>query len=351
MKKIINTIEKYAKHKHRARKAGKEARACLKDIGGGYTEYDEQYEKIVVPYWQKFGIKPKKMWYRLFEQKNDVVDPRYIPDDIWFADILPKFCRIDFLVPYEDKCMYHLHFPKLKKPVTVVKRINGIFYDDQLNLLSFDEVKKRCVGRNDLIMKPSIGSGKGRKIKVYTEKPIRDTELCNDIKKMGENFIIQEIVRQHEILDKIHSKSLNTIRVLSMFYKGDVYILSVILRMGVGTSQIDNVSAGGLQCGVNADGSLHPVAYNLKREKYIKHPDGVIFKEITIPAFDKVICAVKEEHRKLPYFQIIGWDFAVDRNTEPVFIEFNICPWQNQLTCGPTFGDMTDDVLEYVFGK
>lgn len=348
MRNLVNKIVGRAKYIHRTRNARKEAESCLKEMKGGYTKYDAQYESVVVPYWKKFGVKPQKIWYRLFEQENDIVNPKYIPDDIWFAEILPKFCKIEFLMPYEDKCMYHLHFPNLNRPTTVVKRINGIFYDDQLNLLSFDEVKRRVVGRTNLIIKPSVGSGKGRKIKVYSEKPIQKKEICDDMNRMGDDFIIQELVQQHEVLEKIHATSLNTIRVLSMFYKGEVYILSCILRMGMGNSKIDNVSAGGLQCGIHEDGSLHSIAYNVKREKYTKHPDGVVFEGTVVPGFNKVIDAIKEEHKKLPYFQIIGWDFAVDKNAEPVFIEFNVCPWQNQLTCGPTFGDMTDEILSYV---
>ena len=36
---------------------------------------------------------------------------------------------------------------------------------------------------------------------------------------------------------------------------------------------------------------------------------------------------------------------------EPVFIEYNVCPGSNQITCGPTFGDLTERVLEEVFVK
>ena len=52
----------------------------------------------------------------------------------------------------------------------------------------------------------------------------------------------------------------------------------------------------------------------------------------------------------LPYFDLIGWDFAVDEDGEPVFIEFNVMPEQNQISCGPSFGKLTDEVLAAVFG-
>ena len=51
-----------------------------------------------------------------------------------------------------------------------------------------------------------------------------------------------------------------------------------------------------------------------------------------------------------PLVRIVGWDIAVDEEGDPVFIEFNCNPGQNQMTYGPTFGDYTDEVLEEVFG-
>ena len=69
-------------------------------------------------------------------------------------------------------------------------------------------------------------------------------------------------------------------------------------------------------------------------------------KEIKIPSYDRVLETIKKNHKYLPYFKIIGWDFAIDREGEPVLIEFNVSPEQNQLTCGPTFGKLTDQILE-----
>lgn len=351
VKKISESIIEKAKHAYRVHNARKEAKSCLKDINGGYLQNDKHYEDTVVTFWKKFGVKPKKYWYRLFEMEENKVDPRYIPDDIWFGEIIPKFCKIQFLLPYEDKCMYQLHFPDLNRPETVVKRINGIFYDDVLNIITEEEAVNCCINSEDIIFKPSIGSGKGRKIQVYAEGLKDKSKVKQVMEELGDNFIAQRLVVQHDLLESIHTKSLNTVRVLSLFYKGEVYILSAILRMGVGKSQIDNVSAGGLQCGISENGSLQPYAYNVKREKYDKHPDGVVFKDVVLPGYKNVIDTVKREHKKLPYFQIIGWDFAINKEEQPVFIEFNVCPWQNQLTCGPTFGDMTEEILDYVLSK
>ena len=42
---------------------------------------------------------------------------------------------------------------------------------------------------------------------------------------------------------------------------------------------------------------------------------------------------------------------SVDTQGDPVLIEYNTCPGQNQISCGPTFGELTDRVLDEFFNK
>lgn len=59
------------------------------------------------------------------------------------------------------------------------------------------------------------------------------------------NFVIQRILKQHIFLNRFNKKALNTIRVLSFLYNGQVHILSAFLRIGGENSRLDNVSSGG----------------------------------------------------------------------------------------------------------
>ena len=58
---------------------------------------------------------------------------------------------------------------------------------------------------------------------------------------------MQGVVKQHPILEKMNPSSLNTIRVVSFFFEGEVYILSIILRMGAKNARVDNIGAGDLR--------------------------------------------------------------------------------------------------------
>ena len=85
-----------------------------------------------------------------------------------------------------------------------------------------------------------------------------------------------------------------------------------------------------------------------------EHPLGYNFKDKAIPSFHKIIESVKDNHKNLPHFKIISWDFSVNNYGEPILIEYNIrAPGINnhQLTSGPLFGELTDDILKEVLSN
>jgi D-alanine-D-alanine ligase-like ATP-grasp enzyme len=90
-----------------------------------------------------------------------------------------------------------------------------------------------------------------------------------------------------------------------------------------------------------------------KKTQWIDETEnGIKFKDITVPSYDRVVATIEKIHGRMPYFGIVGWDIAVDKDGDPVLIEFNLRPGQNQIGCkAPTFGDMTEEVLDEVFIK
>ena len=160
--------------------------------------------------------------------------------------------------------------------------------------------------------------------------------------------VVQDI---HILLANVEVDGIVAVRAADTFFEGEVHVLSAIVRMGGGEARVDNVTSGGMQCGLQMDGQCHSLACTKKRNWVDRSPDGTVFAGTKIPAFDKILQIVIKEHIRFPHFRLIGWDFSVDREGEPVFIEYNVCPGANQMTCGPTFGDLTDRVLEDVLVK
>ncbi len=310
---------------------------------------DREYRKFVKPFWKKYGEHPSKAWYRILCDRSEHVDPRYIPDSIWFSRVIPHFNRLLFAQALQDKCLHNLMVPELRRPDTVVKRVSGRFCFDDLEPMAEPDAVRACRAAGRFVIKPSVGSGKGADVVFYDGSQMSDADVREMFAKFGNNFIAQKPVRQHPLLDSIYPGSLNTIRVITFFHDGDAEVLSCNLRMGAGGSEIDNVSAGGYACGVNPDGSLLKYAVNRRGEWVDRHPDGAVFADVTLPRFPEFLEKVRATARKTPHFNIIGWDLAMDPDCEPVFIEYNVIPGQNQKTFGPTFGDRTGAILDEVF--
>ncbi len=347
-RKKVDLLYQKTETSYRAFQARKDAKRIVKSMGSISPELHEKYQKEIVPFWKKYNMKPSEYWFRLFSPDGVITDPRYIPEDLWYGTILPYYSNMFFRRSYEDKCMHHILFPKLNRPRTIVKRIACQYYTDDLSILTEKEAFNLCKKENAFILKPSVDSGTGRLIQFYDSTVNNEKDLMKILFSMGSNFIVQEIVKQHPTLASLHESSLNTIRILSFFLEEEVHILSAIVRMGAGNQRVDNVSSGGIQCSINLDGTCHKLASTKKRDWVSRHPDGAVFADITIPSFQKIIDIVKEEHSKLPHFRLIGWDFSVDEEGTPVFIEYNVCPGANQMTCGPTFGNLTEKVLNDV---
>jgi len=314
-------------------------------------DLDKQYKSVVLPYWKRFGVKPSKKAYKVLCPEYKEVDPRYIPNDIWFSNVMCHFNNIYEYLNLGDKAIQPLFIPDIKKPETVFKRVFGVYYDEHFNPIEESEICERCRKAEKVIVKQNYASYGGDGVRFIDTKDLSDSELLDLFGDYKEDYTVQKILRQHKTLMSINASSVNTIRILTLFYKGEVHILSAVLRMGSGGAQVDNVTQGGFACRIHEDGRLDKYAVSRKSKWNTVHPGGTVFEDVVIPGYEKIIEKIKESAKKVPYFKIIGWDIAIDEMGDPVVIEYNIRPEQNQMTCGPTFGEMTDEILSEVFAK
>ena len=320
---------------YRKHKARQKAKVRLKRMNGGFN-CDKAYKEIIIPYWKKYGYKPAKYWYQIFCDSDQNVDPRYIPDDLYYGEMIPYFSNSQFRRFGEDKCYHDIWFPDIKRPVTICKNIAGVYYSPEMNPITFDEAVSLVIAcKTECLIKPSIDSGEGRLIKFFTPETLNKSEIEQEFKHMGSNFIMQEAVKQHDTLSMLNPSSLNTIRVVSFFFDNEVYILSCILRIGAPNAKVDNVGAGGYACPIQMNGQLNAKAVNRKAEWVEENSTGIRFSDVHLPEFKSIIETVKFAHKRLAHFKLIGWDMSVDTQGDPVMIEFNTCPGANQISCGP----------------
>ncbi|MGI6777074.1 MAG: sugar-transfer associated ATP-grasp domain-containing protein [Acetivibrionales bacterium] len=289
------------------------------------------------------------MWYDLYCYKDGGYDPRYIPEDIYWQKIYPVFNKPSFRHAYTDKCFYRQLFPYIKQPRTILRNSNHCFFDDSGMILSIDQAISLLESEKRFVIKPAIYSGEGVDIFFYEKKDNDDIDLQDLLRSYGSDYIVQEVATQHRVLASIHPESLNTIRVISFLFQGEVHISSSILRMGVGGSRLDNISAGGIACPILPDGKLAEKALDNQSKWVTSHPGGTVFSGIRIPSYERVLETIRRAHKEIPHFRIIGWDFSIDETGCPVLIEYNGAPGMNQVSCGPLFGELTESVLNTIF--
>ena len=331
--------------------ARREARQDVKGVGPN-PRVEAEYASVIRPYWRQFRTRPpKKYWFTLLAHPNRPFDPRYIPDDMWFDRIIPHYNNLSFAKALQDKCLHNVLFPDMRRPVTVVKRIAGVYYDDGLSLLTEDEAAARCRGRGRILVKPSVGSGQGHSIRFYDSASLSDGDVRDIFRQYGDNFIVQEKMDQHPDLARLNPGSLNTVRLITFLHGGQVHLLAAILRVGGSSSEVDNTSQGGYKAAIGPGGRLDTLGMDHHFHFSDHYENGIPFGSVTVPSYDRVVESVCAHAAKMSHFKIIGWDMAVAPDGEPVLVEYNVIPAQAHAANGPIFGDLTDTVLTEVFGR
>lgn len=115
----------------------------------------------------------------------------------------------------------------------------------------------------------------------------------------------------------MYSKSLNTIRCVTISDGEIVKVFSSIFRCGTSTSKnVDNISAGGLPIGIDESGKLMKYGHSMKYMKvYETYPEtGVKFRGLQLPFYQDAIDIALKAHEKIKLIPSIGWDIAITPN-------------------------------------
>ena len=322
-------------------------KSLLKGLSG------EQKNEIK-KFWADYGIHSFNMgWVDFYSSLYGQYDKRFIPDDIFYTKIDLYFNNPAAAQYLDDKNMYSLLFKDVKMPKTVVRKIKGVFLDENYKLLTSNEALRLCIDAQNIIIKPSVMSCGGLGIHFWKTEDGQDKLKKRLLKST--DFIVQKIVHQHPVLNKLHKDSLNSVRIMTLMFDNKVYALSGIVRMGINGNKVDNVSSGGISCGINENGNLKQYAFEGNGTRMLKHPQGAVFSDITIPNYNKCVELAKSlALRLVGYSRMVSWDFAIDEEGNPVLIEANLATggvdfhqWSN----GPIFGDLTEKVLKEVFHR
>ena len=274
-------------------------------------------------------------------------DKRYFISDIYYqTELLPKLNDINYdkfglcveKNYFSDKNYEERNANLMKFPDCVIRCIDGFFYDKDFNYINFEEALKKINNYDNLVFKKSIGEGHGKNVSLICKKNYEDA-----IKSFGKNFVVQEIISQHKFLASFNNSSVNVIRVTSLLWKGKVYILGGIFRVGAPGSFCDHLSNNKINpriVGLDESGNLIPYAVDPVNIAVYNDVFGQKI-EGQIPFYTEIKEKICKQHLNFIHHKIIGWDITINSNNEIICIEFNSnCPGviQTQMVCGPIFG-------------
>ena len=276
---------------------------CAKKFGAGYNDYQE---------FEFYTITDKKRATFLTQTKNNEIIHRYNNQN--------EFYRLN------DKLKFSKEFKEFTH--------RQIFDLATITENEFNTLLKSP----KFVIKPRTGSG-GIHVKIMNAK---NAPELTTLQKMYPNCIIEEYIQQHNELNRIYAKSLNTLRIFTFFDGTKVHVINAVIKFGNNTC-VDNFSSGGMYAFIDSTGTINTPAIDKNDNIYTHHPiTHQPIQNIIIPNYNAVketaICAAK----KIPEIRYIGWDIAITE-TNIIIVEGN--PYPGIFQKRPSFTENEEGLL------
>lgn len=280
----------------------------------GKLEYLHKYRKLIV-YRYIYYLRANEYYLYGFENvpydKRDTFMTRQLTNRYYAVINTKKYRKI-----FDKK---NLSYKLLKK---YYKR-EMICIKDESEQKAFEEFAKKT---KKFILKPFSGhSGDG--IEIIETKDYESSEelFKHTIEKIP--YVAEELIEQDKGLGCFHENSVNTIRVVTFYYKNDVSILWAFLRTGQGENKVDNMGAAGLGALIDhTTGKIISDGFDWLGDKVKEHPDSKItFKGYQIPRWKELLETVRSLAEEISEMHCIGWDLALTKDGW-VLVEGNARP-------------------------
>lgn len=309
----------------------------------------EQINEIQDFYLRILGHTVPIDWHQYFYARTGVYSKLYIPSSEYKNHIIGRLNVYPFHLAYNDKNMTDVTLPNTHQPKIYLKNMCGYFYFEG-RAVTREEAISLCGNLGDVIIKPSLtGRGVGVR-KVCLEKGLVNggkQTISNLFDEYKVDYLVQKVIIQHAGMSALNPSSINTIRVVTYRSGMEIKAVYTVIRIGRSGMNIDNESAGGISAVIHKDGTIGKYAYGAPGVDKVEFTDsGVQLEGYKVPSFDKAIELVKFSHMQLPYFNLIGWDIAIEEDGSPIMIELNLNPDLSQSANGPAFGEYTEDILK-----
>lgn len=247
-----------------------------------------------------------------------------------------------FVKKYCDK--KYLHYFMNKDEFNT--RFNNYIKRDWIKVNNTEKEKViNFIKKHNIFMAKPINGGCGHgieKIDIHEYNSL--DEVYNKLTQEGNNFELEEIIKQHQKINQIYPNSINTVRVVTIVTTKEgksvltvpdkerdnieliPHIICAYFRIGNGKC-VDNFNSGGMVAPIDEKtGIVSQVAINKEKNIYEKHPQtGATIKGFKFPYWDETLELCKRACKEIPEMGYVGWDVAITPDG-PVFVEGNEFP-------------------------
>lgn len=296
--------------------------------------------------WPCFKLKESDLIYSKLYKKENSFDPFFV-SDYQIQLILKKTNPRVWVEALQHKGLFDIWFPELNTPHIYVRSIAGVIYDNNMNVITLHNAVDKIKGVESFVIKPTIETGSGVGVKKVNTSKLNDKEFKELLVSYKNDYVVQEVVKQHKSIEELNPTSLNTCRVTSVYINGK-WGCSTIFKVGKKGADKDNWNSSYL-IGVSEDGKLKECGYDNKLNKVYQTDLGHNFSGMQLPEYSKMIAFTKEKHIKyFPHCGIVGWDILVDSDNEVRVIEVNLkSPGVvgEQIASGTFFKEFRDEII------
>lgn len=264
---------------------------CAKKFGAGYMDYD------------LFEM------YNLTDAERDTYITRGRNNDL-----IAKYNNKEYFHIFENKDEFNEKFNKYLKRDWI--KVNGT---PKEKVIKFME-------KHEIFMAKPIDGGCGKGIEKIDTKNYNSLNELYDYLSDNHNFELEEVIKQHEDVNKIYPGSINTVRVVTILKENKPHVICAYFRIGNG-KYVDNFNSGGMVAPINEkNGIVQDKAIDKNKVLYEKHPaTGAQIKGFKFPNWDEAIEMCKEAAKIVPQMAYVGWDVGFSEKG-PVFVEANEFP-------------------------
>ena len=222
-----------------------------------------------------------------------------------------------------QKEAYPLLDDKLVFCKTFTEFLGRDYVDLQEGFTAFEDF---CKGKDCFFAKQPTSFG-GLGVKKVSLENADLNAIYNELME-SKMYLCEEAIPQHEEMQKLCSRSVNTIRICTIVSdSGKPHLIYALLRIGAGNTDVDNVTSGGMYTLLSSEGEItHPAFCDKTASYYATHPNnGFVFKGFRVPYFKEAVEMCFKAALKDNRIRYTGWDIAITPKG-PVLVEGNILP-------------------------